>query len=102
MCEVICHEGQCPPCPLSQQRHCPCGKNTYQVISFQPSASFISKNQKESSLEPNEFGSHILQFVQILDEQILEGDIHLIENIRFDSLCFHRKSWAFYCSHSLD
>ena len=33
MCEVICHEiGQeCPPCPLSQTRHCPCGKNTYQL-----------------------------------------------------------------------
>ena len=32
MCEVICHEGdQCPPCPLSEVRHCPCGKNTYKV-----------------------------------------------------------------------
>ena len=32
MCEVICHEGdQCPPCPLSELRHCPCGKTTYKV-----------------------------------------------------------------------
>ena len=31
MCEVVCHEGPCPPCPLSQLRHCPCGKSTYQV-----------------------------------------------------------------------
>ena len=32
VCEVICHEGDiCPPCPLSQLRHCPCGKTTYQL-----------------------------------------------------------------------
>lgn len=31
VCEVICHAGQCPPCPLSQVRHCPCGKNTYKL-----------------------------------------------------------------------
>jgi len=32
MCEVICHEGdQCPPCPLSELRHCPCGKTTYKL-----------------------------------------------------------------------
>ena len=35
VCEVICHQGdQCPPCPLSQVRHCPCGKTTYQVKYF--------------------------------------------------------------------
>ena len=33
MCEVTCHErNDCPPCPLSQVRHCPCGKSQYQVI----------------------------------------------------------------------
>ena len=33
-CEIICHDAgdECPPCPLSQIRHCPCGKSQYQVI----------------------------------------------------------------------
>ena len=31
MCEVICHGGVCPPCPLSELRHCPCGKTTHKV-----------------------------------------------------------------------
>uniref|UniRef100_A0A673BKI4 Nuclear transcription factor, X-box binding-like 1 n=1 Tax=Sphaeramia orbicularis TaxID=375764 RepID=A0A673BKI4_9TELE len=25
-CEVVCHDGACPPCPRSDSRTCPCGK----------------------------------------------------------------------------
>lgn len=31
MCEIVCHEGECPPCPLSQLRTCPCGKSHYKL-----------------------------------------------------------------------
>lgn len=32
-CSSICHPpGECPPCPLSQVRHCPCGKRTDYVL----------------------------------------------------------------------
>lgn len=32
-CTAICHPpGECPPCPLSQVRHCPCGKRTDYVL----------------------------------------------------------------------
>jgi NF-X1-type zinc finger protein NFXL1 len=34
MCEQICHSKECPPCPLSQLRTCPCGKSQYQVCSI--------------------------------------------------------------------
>eukprot|EP00092_Neocalanus_flemingeri_P035973 GFUD01039167.1.p1 GENE.GFUD01039167.1~~GFUD01039167.1.p1 ORF type:complete len:854 (+),score=216.27 GFUD01039167.1:347-2908(+) len=27
-CDLICHPGTCPPCPLSLDRLCPCGKST--------------------------------------------------------------------------
>jgi len=27
-CDLICHPGSCPPCPLSLDRLCPCGKST--------------------------------------------------------------------------
>jgi len=27
-CDLICHYGSCPPCPLSLDRMCPCGKST--------------------------------------------------------------------------
>jgi len=30
-CEVTCHSGKCPPCPLSLQRTCPCGKKAVTV-----------------------------------------------------------------------
>ncbi|XP_061664991.1 NF-X1-type zinc finger protein NFXL1 [Syngnathoides biaculeatus] len=26
-CELVCHDGRCPPCPRSLSRSCPCGKN---------------------------------------------------------------------------
>jgi len=31
VCEVICCKGPCPPCPLSQERRCPCGKTTHSL-----------------------------------------------------------------------
>lgn len=31
-CDNICHiKGECPPCPLSLTRHCPCGKSDYSL-----------------------------------------------------------------------
>ncbi len=31
MCDLVCHSGECPPCPLSEVRRCPCGKSTYKL-----------------------------------------------------------------------
>ena len=31
LCDLVCHEGPCPPCPLSQLRSCPCGKSRHQL-----------------------------------------------------------------------
>jgi len=32
VCDYICHDkGDCPPCPLSLIRHCPCGKSDYKL-----------------------------------------------------------------------
>ncbi len=30
-CDLVCHAGNCPPCPLSLTRKCPCGKSTYKL-----------------------------------------------------------------------
>ena len=30
-CDVICHAGDCPPCPLSLDRFCPCGKTSIRL-----------------------------------------------------------------------
>lgn len=30
-CEVLCHDGACPPCPRSVSRACPCGKTSEQI-----------------------------------------------------------------------
>ncbi|KAJ3662166.1 hypothetical protein Zmor_006522 [Zophobas morio] len=30
-CSVICHDGACDPCPLTEVRSCPCGKSKYQL-----------------------------------------------------------------------
>ncbi len=31
LCDIACHSGECPPCPLSEIRHCPCGKTTHKL-----------------------------------------------------------------------
>lgn len=30
-CDSVCHPGPCPPCPLSLERYCPCGKSSFQL-----------------------------------------------------------------------
>ena len=30
-CDIICHQGECPPCHLSLVRKCPCGKSKHQL-----------------------------------------------------------------------
>jgi transcriptional repressor NF-X1 len=30
-CQLLCHPGPCPPCPVMVTRSCPCGRHDYQV-----------------------------------------------------------------------
>ena len=35
LCDVVCHPGACPACPLSQTRTCPCGKTRHHLPCYE-------------------------------------------------------------------